>query len=314
MLSKRLSYSCFIQSRDLSSIDLRAIVKHASKVVAADKAQRDSLVKKNINGTLDLDIEKYNTRIGRVELLDQTLTTALLAYKSVLPETKSAKFSIDAEIETARILLVDEFQKLVLHLTNDHKELEKSKKEERKETAKVRAGNETTLAESSQPLADIVNRVMDDVSEKADTLEETMAHDEFKDKQNVKGTTIETVLKVEHPANEHGADNTTHGGSMLIDSKNNQYVLSKLGDITAHVDGMVDLCRFSVDERYLTALGYVLCTGFCYQHFRYAQLFWLHTGRDTVGSWWLYSQLYSGGNDSARLGCVFYHVPPRSRV
>jgi hypothetical protein len=80
--------------------------------------------------------------------------------------------------------------------------------------------------------------VLKDVKTDADDLEKSMKDDAFKEKQNEKGTSIETVLKVDKVDEKTPIGNQTvkNGNSMLIDSKNNQYVLSKPGDITEHVD------------------------------------------------------------------------------
>lgn len=87
-------------------------------------------------------------------------------------------------------------------------------------------------------MKDVVNEVV----KEADNLEDKMKDASFTEKQNVKGTSIETVLKVDKEASiEPGlptANSTTKpkGNSVLIDSENNQYVLSKPGDFTQHVD------------------------------------------------------------------------------
>jgi hypothetical protein len=107
--------------------------------------------------------------------------------------------------------------------------------------------NIPTAANATDSLIDgklyLTSGVLKDVVKDADTLEDSMK-DEFKDKQNTKGTTIETVLKVDkqdqessEPASNQTSKINSHTNSMLIDSDNNQYVLSKPGDITQHVEG-----------------------------------------------------------------------------
>jgi Kef-type K+ transport system membrane component KefB len=71
---------------------------------------------------------------------------------------------------------------------------------------------------------------MKDVAEKADSLENDLNQNTFENKQNQKGSTLETVIKVNE--NEEKEELPT---SVLIDSSNNQYVLAKPGDATAHI-------------------------------------------------------------------------------
>lgn len=121
--------------------------------------------------------------------------------------------------------------KLVLATKNEQNDLIDAKSDAKKTLSTV--PNNSTAVDS------LMNEVMKDVAEKADKLEDSMKDNVFKEKQNTKGTTIETVLKVDK-GEKIGTSNQTKssGNSMLIDSDNNQYVLSKPGDITDHVEGI----------------------------------------------------------------------------
>ncbi|KAI8924985.1 Sodium/hydrogen exchanger family-domain-containing protein [Entophlyctis helioformis] len=93
---------------------------------------------------------------------------------------------------------------------------------------------------SKNKASDIVGDVLSNVAQQADKLESGLNGDTFMESQKSKDTTVETVLKVDDKAKaKSGVDPSAQAdtpASMLIDSQNNQYVLSKSGDATAHVE------------------------------------------------------------------------------
>ncbi|XP_053419004.1 transmembrane and coiled-coil domain-containing protein 3 isoform X2 [Nycticebus coucang] len=84
----------------------------------------------------------------------------------------------------------------------------------------------------------ILDEILEDVRRAADRLEEEIEEHAFDDNKSVKGVNVEAVLRVEEE--EAGAKhNITRGEvegglglSMLIDSQNNQYILTKPRDAT----------------------------------------------------------------------------------
>uniref|UniRef100_A0A7N5K489 Transmembrane and coiled-coil domains 3 n=1 Tax=Ailuropoda melanoleuca TaxID=9646 RepID=A0A7N5K489_AILME len=83
----------------------------------------------------------------------------------------------------------------------------------------------------------ILDEILEDVRKAADRLEEEIEEHAFDDNKSVKGVNFEAVLRVEEEANSK--QNLTKrdveddlGLSMLIDSQNNRYVLTKPRDAT----------------------------------------------------------------------------------
>jgi Kef-type K+ transport system membrane component KefB len=137
--------------------------------------------------------------------VEDAIRQSIDLYTTIVESNSTADFnSMVAQV-------ADTFQKFVLaHKTTKHLQDQESPKQPTQ--------NKT-----------LVDHLLDDVKEKADDVEDEK-EDVFVNKQQENTTSIETVIKVH--------DSDTH---VLIDSANNQYVLSKSGDITSSVEDTVFL-------------------------------------------------------------------------
>ncbi|XP_045422658.1 transmembrane and coiled-coil domain-containing protein 3 isoform X1 [Lemur catta] len=124
----------------------------------------------------------------------------------------------------------------------------------------------------------ILDEILEDVRKAADRLEEEIEEHAFDDNKSVKGVNVEAVLRVEEE--EAGAKrNVTRGEgegglglSMLIDSQNNQYILTKPRDATIpradphFIKDIVTIGMLSLPCGWLctaiglpTMFGYIMC-------------------------------------------------------
>ncbi|XP_069323911.1 transmembrane and coiled-coil domain-containing protein 3 isoform X2 [Eulemur rufifrons] len=124
----------------------------------------------------------------------------------------------------------------------------------------------------------ILDEILEDVRKAADRLEEEIEEHAFDDNKSVKGVNVEAVLRVEEE--EAGAKhNATRGEgegglglSMLIDSQNNQYILTKPRDATIpradphFIKDIVTIGMLSLPCGWLctaiglpTMFGYIMC-------------------------------------------------------
>uniref|UniRef100_A0A8C4RIX5 Transmembrane and coiled-coil domains 3 n=1 Tax=Erpetoichthys calabaricus TaxID=27687 RepID=A0A8C4RIX5_ERPCA len=84
----------------------------------------------------------------------------------------------------------------------------------------------------------MLDEILEDVRKAADRLEEEIEEHAFDDNKLVKGVNIEAVLRVEDDVDDPPRNSSKHeieddlGLSMLIDSQNNQYILTKPRDST----------------------------------------------------------------------------------
>ncbi|XP_039600586.1 transmembrane and coiled-coil domain-containing protein 3 [Polypterus senegalus] len=84
----------------------------------------------------------------------------------------------------------------------------------------------------------MLDEILEDVRKAADRLEEEIEEHAFDDNKRVKGVNIEAVLRVEDDVDDSPRNSSKHeieddlGLSMLIDSQNNQYILTKPRDST----------------------------------------------------------------------------------
>lgn len=220
---------------ELSSIHLSDIVQLRKVLLETLEDQKKLLVSK-LTATKDpselvkfsSSVETVDTRISRITVLEDMLTKSLIIYWDLLKQGLVLE-NLDAMLEKERNIIIEGYQKIVLSMKNQQKSSTQTKKQE----AKI-------LLDSAAEAKDtgIVEDLLKHVSEKADSLEESM-RDGFKDSQKSKTTTIETVLKVNDRAETESDKNVTViPSSVLIDSDNNHYVLSKSGDITNHVEGI----------------------------------------------------------------------------
>ncbi|XP_075865728.1 transmembrane and coiled-coil domain-containing protein 3 isoform X2 [Microcebus murinus] len=124
----------------------------------------------------------------------------------------------------------------------------------------------------------MLDEILEDVRKAADRLEEEIEEHAFDDNKSVKGVNVEAVLRVEEE--EAGAKhNATRGEgegglglSMLIDSQNNQYILTKPRDATIpradphFIKDIVTIGMLSLPCGWLctaiglpTMFGYIMC-------------------------------------------------------
>ncbi|EPZ31059.1 hypothetical protein O9G_004911 [Rozella allomycis CSF55] len=99
----------------------------------------------------------------------------------------------------------------------------------------------------------MVDNVIKNVAVAANDLEKSLNDQSFKKKQNEKGTTLETVIKIkeEEEIKKQGSQGNL-ASTILIDNANNQYVLAKPSDITI----------LYADPRFLQELVAVSITSF----------------------------------------------------
>nr|KAJ3420987.1 Transmembrane and coiled-coil domains-containing protein 3 [Polyrhizophydium stewartii] len=217
---------------DLASLDLDSIVLQRQRMVADLNTERARLAADNDQGQHNKTLELIDSRIQRLALLEDVVRSSLDIYSSVVRGHNATE--MDVVMETENLMLIDKFQNLVLRAKNDHLAIVENKKNMDKNAKKLEAEHAKQKQEQ-QP--GIVGDVMKDVANEADRLESNLKGDSFKESQKLKDTTVETVLKVEDPKNNSTAKNAGEKAApVLIDSQNNQYVLSKSGDATAHVE------------------------------------------------------------------------------
>ena len=224
-------------------------------------------------------------RIKHLTTLEEVLKTSLDIFNFIVSNKNSS--DLDNIMEQESLMIIDEFQRLVLKTKNDQNSIKETKKTIEKTQQQQNSEDATTKSpetanshhfqtpanstgsvsdastqqqqDNSQPknaVDAIVGGVMKNVANEADKLETDMKHDSFAESQKAKGTTVETVLKVDGSASSSAKDGGEHSNApdgssesgpkqdmtkeahapLLIDSENNQYVLSKSGDGTAHVE------------------------------------------------------------------------------
>ncbi|KAJ8331512.1 hypothetical protein QVD99_001782 [Batrachochytrium dendrobatidis] len=235
----------------LDSFDIDSVIQQRERLIQQVNQEKDRLEWENENGRNDGAIELINTRIKRITLLEDVIRSSLDIYKEIVQNQNIS--TIDRMMEKESLMIVNEFQKLVLRAKNDHLAIQETKKEADKNTklkqSQDPASPHSPLSGSNSPTetpvigkaaSKIVENVIDGVSKEADKLESSLKGDSFIESQKSEGTTVETVLKVQDTSK--GSGNSTipsHNepdAPTLIDSHNNQYVLSKSGDTTAHVE------------------------------------------------------------------------------
>ncbi|XP_057563026.1 transmembrane and coiled-coil domain-containing protein 3 isoform X3 [Hippopotamus amphibius kiboko] len=124
----------------------------------------------------------------------------------------------------------------------------------------------------------ILDEILEDVRKAADRLEEEIEEHAFDDKKSVKGVNFEAVLRVEEEEANSKQNLTKReveedlGLSMLIDSQNNQYILTKPRDATIPradhhlIKDIVTIGMLSLPCGWVcttvglpTMLGYIVC-------------------------------------------------------
>eukprot|EP00842_Homolaphlyctis_polyrhiza_P004773 jgi/Hompol1/5297/HPOL_000936-RA len=258
-------------SVDLSSLDLRDIVSQREKLVYSLHREQNKLKWANDDGSNNASIILIDARLNRLKMLEDILRSSLDVYTEILKNQNIS--NMDALMESENTLIIDKFQKLVLQAKNDLKAGEVSRKttqaheeklrKEQKAAAAAGSGTDENSTNHSSVNSDgsgsnasgasgsgsgssgssggggggVVDNVLKDVADKADQLESNLNDDAFSEHQGSKDTTLETVLKVDgKTSNSTAKSQAEKPAPVLIDSKNNQYVLSKSGDATAHVE------------------------------------------------------------------------------
>ena len=177
------------------------------------------------------------------------------------------------ELKATEISLVSVLQDLNQTLSSDYRSLEKIKKSchirlnDMRDSMLLVEEDFNTILELEREMQSIhpntslqthyhlINEIFLDISHAADDLEIALAEDVFSDLKNLEGAGIETVVKLSEGAlfehslmhmqkrmkatekNSHSDYDTAHGKvSILIDSSNNQYILSRPRDITIPVE------------------------------------------------------------------------------
>lgn len=210
-----------LESR-LSIIDLDAIIIQKQRLILSLESHTEN--------------EKLlQSRIKHLNDLDSVLAKSLQIYYEIL----QIKDAFDENMDTNTELIIKEFQKIILSTKNYQKTTSDSLKETiKQEMEEVKAVEKV----DGKPVG-VVENLLKDVALKGDSLEEDLVSNKFEEEQQKDTTEIETVIKVtdtdksKSPLGVEKEGKTTESSSVLIDSKNNQYVLSKPGDSTAHVQG-----------------------------------------------------------------------------
>lgn len=124
----------------------------------------------------------------------------------------------------------------------------------------------------------MLDEILEDVRRAADRLEQDIEEHAFDDNKSVKGVNFEAVLRVEEEEEASPPQNASRQGeaglglSMLIDSQNNQYILTRPHDPTIpradphFIRDIVTICMLSLPCGWLCAaiglpsmFGYIIC-------------------------------------------------------
>lgn len=286
---------------DLSSIDLARISTQKGNLVAS--LQRKNVQLKSKSGiNIDEARQLVSARIKRLESIEDVLYKSLNIFDQV---TKSLNIDVlDANLAKESDYIIDEFQKLVIAAKNDKIGVLRLKTLEDKQKA---AGDFGKVKGAIIEDLNSVDTLIKDVAEKADSLEVQLKEESFKDSQLAAGSSIETVVRLRESSNSSQA--------LLIDSQNNQYVLSKPGDMTSHMEDtsllqdiliLLFFCYLASMVTYLVGLPSFF--GFVYQ------MLILDNCRYNNESKQISQQCSSSRNDFSRFGCHFDNVLPWSRI
>jgi Kef-type K+ transport system membrane component KefB len=172
--------------------------------------------------------------VQQIRNLEAVLQKSLLIYDKIVSSTSIE--DLDNLMDKEANIIINEFQQLVLEAKN-HKILkEETKKEEDK--ARNSGQLEQKKENKTEEAPRLLDNVLKDVAKTAEKLEDGLNADKFKEGQNKAGTKVETVIKVQGESEKGHFDNSTRPApnAVLIDSSNNQYVLSKPGDGTAQIE------------------------------------------------------------------------------
>lgn len=136
------------------------------------------------------------------------------------------------------------------------------------------------VAQDRNKTLSMLDEILEDVRKAADRLEEDIDEHAFDNNKQMKGVNVEAVLRVEEDEEEDGkrknasrrAAKGNLGLSMLIDSQNNQYVLTKPRDSTMpradhhFIKDLVSVVMLSLPCGWLCTLmglppmfGYIIC-------------------------------------------------------
>jgi len=137
------------------------------------------------------------------------------------------------------------------------------------EKAFVSANKHADIHNNGTRIEKIIGGILDDVSFAADKLEDELDEKTFEKTRNAKGASIEAVVRLteDEEANDGDNDNGTllaepgeeNDMSILVDSKNNQFVLSKAKDATVpHED--VHFIKDIIFILLLSFTGSCICT------------------------------------------------------
>ncbi|KAJ3064338.1 Transmembrane and coiled-coil domains-containing protein 3, partial [Quaeritorhiza haematococci] len=205
--------------------------------------------------------ELLDLKIQQLLALEDVVKKALDVFSEVVERTNHS--DVDNSLKEESLKIINDFQLAVIKAKGDYLSIVESEKaqEKAKEREEKNSDGESTKEDGSPPSKSFVGNVLSSVAENADRLESNMKEkDAFAEGQKTKGSSIETVVKVEDDPHRHqkeevqneeeNASNTTTGRkgdspkssfkstnvekkmALLIDSENNQYVLTKANDIT----------------------------------------------------------------------------------
>ncbi|KAJ1330646.1 hypothetical protein BSLG_009098 [Batrachochytrium salamandrivorans] len=238
----------------LDLFDLEAVIRRRQRLVSELIHEKNRLEWEDDKGKNKDAVDLIDSRIKRLYLLEDVIRSSLDIYGDIVRNQNVTH--IDKLMESESLMIVDKFQNLVLKAKNDHlaivetqKVLDKSTKlkqdtqQDLKNNAPSTNSSSTGAQDNGGMAANMVGSVIKDVSNQADKLESSMKEDSFIESQKSEGTTVETVLKVHDSGKQQGNSSSKSKSEnvtpTLIDSHNNQYVLSKSGDTTAHVEGVI---------------------------------------------------------------------------
>lgn len=137
------------------------------------------------------------------------------------------------------------------------------------EKAFVAANKHADIQNNGTRIEKVIGGILDEISFAADKLEDELDEKTFEKTRNAKGASIEAVVRLteEEEADDDDNDNRTslaepgdeNDMSILVDSKNNQFVLSKAKDATVpHED--VHFIKDIIFILLLSFLGSCVCT------------------------------------------------------
>lgn len=116
---------------DLTKFDLSKILNQRKQLVEKLNAKNLALKKSNINGTNDAQINRIEERKLRLTLIEESLRKSLDVFAEIVKPSDNSE-NLDKLMENERILIIDQFQKIILNIKNEQIDAKETKKADEK--------------------------------------------------------------------------------------------------------------------------------------------------------------------------------------